>query len=83
MGQTRSEYQPDAKCGWARSGSLSKWTRSAKTLLRLPAILYGLARSYDGTWYFCLKTTQGVLQRALAHLSEPARRKCSLVELPL
>jgi hypothetical protein len=55
---------------------------TAKTPQEVLAILYGLARTYVGIWYFCPPATKGVMQRALAQLSEPMRRKFSVTELP-
>lgn len=56
--------------------------RSAKTPQRLPAILYGLARRYDGIWYFCPKALEEPLRQSFAQLDPAARRKFSLVRLP-
>jgi hypothetical protein len=83
-GRHAGGISPMLKGGWARSGSLSKWTRSAKTPQRLPAILYELARTYAGIWYFCTPATQALIQRAIAELNPPTiRQKFSLVPLRL
>lgn len=39
---------------------------------RLPAILHGLARTYNGIWYFCPKTMQESIQCTLAQLDPAA-----------
>ena len=49
----------------------------------LPAILNNLSRRYDSIWYFCPKPVLEPMQRVVAQLDPPTRRKCSLVELPL
>ena len=66
---------------WAQTVAIEV-ERSAKTPQRLPAILYGLARTYAGVWYFCPTPLLEPMQRALAQLDPAVRRKFSLVELP-
>ncbi|HLW00046.1 MAG TPA: hypothetical protein VKT82_15360 [Ktedonobacterales bacterium] len=82
--RTRLEHRPDAEIEMGLHRVAIEVERSAKTPQRLPAILYGLARRYDGVWYFCSPTTQGQLQRAIAELNPPTiRQKFSLVPLSL
>lgn len=79
--QAQAEHQPDAEVRLGERRVAIEVERSAKTPARLPAILYGLARSYDGIWYFCSKATQAPMQRAIAQLDPAARQKFSLVPL--
>lgn len=81
---TRLEHRPDAEIELGSHRVAIEVERSAKTPQRLPAILYGLARRYDGIWYFCPPTTQEGMQRAIAELNPPAiRQKFSIVPLRL
>lgn len=79
---TAQEHRPDAEVLVGAKTVAIEVERSAKTPQRLPAILYGLARTYDGIWYFCPKPVLESMQRAVAQLDPTVRRKFSLVELP-
>ena len=80
--QSQVEHRPDAELLIGAQTVAIEVERSAKTPQRLPAILYGLARRYDGIWYFCPLTMQEPMQRAFAQLDPAVRRKFSLVPLP-
>ena len=75
------EHRPDAEVELSGQRVAIEVELSEKASGRLTAILYELARTYTGIWYFCSLATKGVLQRALAQLSEPARKKFSVIEL--
>lgn len=82
--QAHPEHQPDAEVQMGTQTVAIEVERSAKYAKRLPSILYGLARTYNGIWYFCSPATQGELQRAIAELNPPAlRQKFSVVPLRL
>lgn len=81
-GHTSQEHRPDAEVLLGSKTVAIEVERSAKTPQRLPAILYGLARTYDGIWYFCPRPQLAPMQRAMAQLDSAVRRKFSLVELP-
>jgi hypothetical protein len=80
--QTRAEHQPDAEVTLDAQRIAIEVELTAKTPQEVQAILYGLVRAYTGIWYFCPPPTKGLMQRALAQLSEPTRRKFSVIELP-
>ena len=80
--QTQVEHRPDAELVRGEQTLAIEVELSAKTPQRLPAILYGLARRYDGIWYFCPQARQASLQQAFAKLDPAVRRKFSLVPLP-
>lgn len=81
---TIAEHRPDAEVEIGVQRVAIEVELSDKVSGRLAAILYGLARSYAGIWYFCPPTTQGVLERAIAELNPPAiRQKFSIVPLRL
>lgn len=80
-GQTRGEHLPDAEVQLGAQRVAIEVELTAKSKKRQPAILYSLARRYDGIWYFCPPTMQEPMQRAFAKLDPAARRKFSLVPL--
>lgn len=80
--QTRAEHLPDAEVELRGQRIAIEVERSSKKPMPLQAILYELARTYAGIWYFCPKATRGAMQRAVAQLSDPVRKKFALVELP-
>lgn len=83
-GQTRVEHQPDAEVQFGERRIAIEVELSSKSKKRQPTILYGLARSYSGIWYFCSPSTQVLIQRAIAELSPPAlRQKFTVIPLHL
>ena len=80
--QTHAEHLPDAEVELREQRIAIEVERSPKKPRPLQAILYELARRYDGIWYFCPKAAQGAMQRAVAQLDPAVRRKFSLVPLP-
>jgi hypothetical protein len=79
---TRAEHLPDAEVELRGQRVAIEVERSPKRPRPLQAILYELARRYDAIWYFCPRATQGAMQRAVAQLNEPVRKKFSLIDLP-
>lgn len=81
-GQTGGEHQPDAEVQLGVQRVAIEVELHIKSRKRQPAILYHLARRYDGIWYFCPKSLEEPLRQSFAQLDEAARRKFSLVRLP-
>src|SRR5262249_13730156 len=82
--QARPEHRPDAEVEIGGQPVAIEVELSDKVSGRLAAILYELARTYTGIWYFCSPATQALLQRAIAQLNPPAiRQKFSVVPLRL
>lgn len=81
-GQTRSEHYPDAEVLIGTQRVAIEVELHIKSKKRQPAILYQLARRYEGIWYFCPKALEEPLRQSFGQLDESARRKFSLVLLP-
>ena len=80
--QARPDHQPDAEVQLGAQRVAIEVELSAKTPQWLRAILYELARRYDGIWYFCPPAMQEPMRQAFAPLDPTVRRKFSLVPLP-
>ncbi|HLV98231.1 MAG TPA: hypothetical protein VKT82_06085 [Ktedonobacterales bacterium] len=81
---SKAEHRPDAEVEIGAQRVAIEVELSDKVPARLAAILYELARSYAGIWYFCSPKTQALMQRAIAELNPPAiRQKFSVVPLRL
>ncbi len=63
--QTCQEHRPEAEVRLGEQRVASKAELSAEAVQRLAAILYELARSYAGIWYFCPKARQEPRKRAI------------------
>lgn len=81
-GQTGGEHQPDAEVLIGAQRVAIEVELHIKSKKRQPAILYALARRYDGIWYFCHKALEEPLRQSFAQLDTAAQRKFSLVRLP-
>jgi len=80
--QARGPHRPDAEVEVEGRRMAVEVELSDKVSGRLAAILYELARTYAGTWYFCPPATKGLVQRAIEQLNPPAvRQKFLLVAL--
>jgi hypothetical protein len=80
--QARGPHRPDAEVEIDGQRMAVEVELSDKVSGRLAAILYELARSYTGIWYFCPNVTKGLVQRAIGQLNPPAvRQKFLLVTL--
>ncbi len=82
--QVREVHRPDAEVELRGQRVAIEVELSDKVSGRLTAILYELARTYAGIWYFCAPATQALMQRAIAELNPSAvRQKFSIVPLRL
>ena len=59
------EHRQDAEVEIGEQRVAIEVELSDKVLARLAAILYELARTYAGIWYFCSPATRGIMQRAI------------------
>lgn len=81
--QARGPHRPDAEVEVDGQRIAVEVELSDKVSERLAAILYELARTYAGIWYFCPQATYALIERAIVQLNPPAvRRKFLLVALP-
>lgn len=80
--QARQPHRPDAEVEIGGKRVAIEVELSDKVPGRLAAILYELARTYDGVWYFCPPATLGLMQRAVAQLDATVRPKFSLGPIP-
>jgi hypothetical protein len=82
--QAHGPHRPDAEVESDGQRMAVEVELSEKVSGRLAAILYELARTYMGIWYFCSPATQALMQRAVAALNPPAlRQKFAIVPLRL
>jgi hypothetical protein len=82
--QAKGPHRPDAEVELEGQRVAIEVELSDKVSGRLAAILYELARTYAGIWYFCSPATQALMQRSIAELNPPAlRQKFSVVPLRL
>lgn len=79
-GQTQGEHQPDAEVQLGERRVAIEVELHIKSKKRQPAILYQLARRYEGIWYFCPKALEEPLRQSFGQL-DAVRRKFSLVLL--
>jgi hypothetical protein len=79
---TGLEHRPDAEVQIGEHLVAIEVELKAKKPKQMPAILYGLARTYDGIWYFCPPALEKPLRQSFGQLDAAARRKFSLVLLP-
>ena len=63
-GQTGGEHQPDAEVQLGAQRIAIEVELTAKSKKRQPAILYSLARRYEGIWYFCPKALEEPLRQS-------------------
>jgi hypothetical protein len=82
-GQSQGEHQPDAEVQIGGSRVAIEVELHIKSKKRQPAILYSLARRYEGIWYFCPQALEAPLRQSFAQLDAAVRRKFSLVLLLL